>query len=284
MVDPFPFTSYEYEQHDAKMTASCWTSWFGDDKLLKRAYVLDRIDTCHRGHTLSQARVKQSLPPNLCTRCELATRAAVETFFESSSRAHITLCAREWLDETLFDVSGGRLELLVDAMWEAVFVDRSALRVEDGEYDQQNRDAERLVVNPLGTTRKLLTFLFVVARSLLDSCHALQPVGKRVKDRLHSKEWWEEYWGKVASHLSGQKSSGTTFDYWLDTIKTLAMRDMIIGDMKEVVRLLRTKCEVLQRTAMNAKGEELAFGSLCSVDGCNLVSQTTLIVSTTAEV
>lgn len=97
VVDPFPSGAFSVQplSEDVVKKRSLTTEWFGDERLLKRAYVLDRIDSCHRGYTLSQARVELSLPPELCARCQLATRAAVETFVESSSRAHINVCARQ---------------------------------------------------------------------------------------------------------------------------------------------------------------------------------------------
>jgi len=253
------------------------------ERRLQRAYVLDRIDDCHGGDTLSQTRAKQSVPPDLCPQCQLAMRAAIETFLESSVRAHVAVYAREWLDQTRIDVSGGRLELIVDAMWEAAFVDRAALRVEDGEHEKV-RDASRPVVSPLVTTRKFLTFLFLVARSLPGSCRALRPVGERVKERLHSEQWWTEYWEVVVVGLSRSQTSGTTFDDWLDELKTEALREMSVTEMKAVVELLRTKCQVRQRTGRDVHGKELAFGSLCDADGCSLHTQTTLAVSVASEV
>lgn len=159
-----------------------------------REYILDAID-CHDdgGHTLSQLRSLKSLPSTLCPRCMLAFRGAVDTFLESSSRAHTDVHAGDWLDATNIEWRG-RMEIVVDAMWEAAFVDHTGLSVEDeqpcGRHDGAPTASTR---HATATSRKFLVFLFLLARSSLGACLVLEEVGQRIKTRLHSRGWWQEY-------------------------------------------------------------------------------------------
>lgn len=245
-----------------------------------RAYVLDAIDDCLSGHTLSQRRSINSLPENLCPRCALAVRGAIEAFLESSNRAHINVHARAWLDDTHIEWRG-RLEIISDGMWEAVFVDHSGLLVEDEEHPQQKDEGEaRPVPNATVTTRKLLVFLFLVARSTLKACRVLEEVGQRVRERLHSEQWWTDYWQEVVRSLGTSRNSDDTVEDWMDGIKARALRDLSVAEMKVLVRLM-AKHPARPYSGRDVEDNEIPLGSFCGAPSCYLGTLTTCVVTST---
>jgi len=254
-----------------------------------RAYILDQIDECNGAQTLSDLRAKESLPEDLCNRCNLSVRAAVETFFESSLRGHMNVSANQWLYEADLDYHG-RLEGIVDAMWSACFVDHYALQVADDKgYEEARNNASKVVDKPVldspptaVTTRKFFVFLFLVARSLLGVCHSLHEVGEYVNSRLHSRQWWDDYWQDVVEELGKARQSDDTYEDWIDGIKTRALRKRTIAEAKAVINIL-VKHPVRLHTGKNAEGGETPIGHFCNMDGCHLNVQTTLAVTKPAD-
>lgn len=245
-----------------------------------RAYILDAIDDCLSGHTLSQRRALSSLPGDLCKRCSLAVRGAVEAFLESSNRAHINVHARAWLDDTHIEWRG-RLQIVSDGMWEAVFVDQTGLLVEDEEQtEKKDADDARPVPNATVTSRKLLVFFFLVARSTLKACRVLDKVGQRVKERLHSREWWNDYWQEVVRSLGTSRNSDDTVEDWIDGIKTRTLRDISVGEIKALVRLLADQ-PARPYSGRDVEGNDLPLGAFCNAPSCYLGSLTTCVVTHT---
>lgn len=243
--------------------------------LSTRAYVLDVIDDCHRGYTLSQKHTSTTLPENLCKRCTLAFRGAIETFLESSTRAHEGVQAREWLFDTQMDWLGG-FDKVADGLWEVAFAYPVALRVDDGDLvdDYGAAGTVQKGPNPTVTTRKFLVFLFLIARSLLSVCKPLESVGEHVSKRLHSRDWWHEYWTAVLAALRKDRNHNETYDDWMDGIRSTVMRDLTAAEMRTLVRLLADH-PMRQQTGKNADGKEQAMsGAYCNESGCTLNSQT----------
>lgn len=239
-----------------------------DELPAHRAYVLDAIDDCLNGHTLSQQRSLNSV------------RGAIEAFLESSNRAHVNVHARAWLDDTHIEWRG-RLEIICDGMWESVFVDQTGLLVED-EEPTENKDAgdARPVPNATVTTRKLLVFLFMVARSTLKACLVLDKVGNRVMERLHSRAWWTDYWQEVVRSLGTSRNSDDTVEDWMDGIKARVLRDVSVGEMKALVRLLADQ-PARPYTGHDVEANEIPLGSFCNAPSCYLGTLTTCVVRVT---
>lgn len=245
-----------------------------------RAYVLDAIDDCLSGQTLSQRRALKSLPENLCPRCALAVRGAIEAFLESSNRAHVNVHARAWLDDTHIEWRG-RLEIISDGMWEAVFVDHSGHLVEDEEHtEEKDAGKARPVPNATVTTRKLLVFLFLVARSTLKACLVLKEVGQRVRERLHSEQWWTEYWQAVVQSLGTNRNGDDTVEDWMDGIKARALRDLSVSEMKVLVQLM-AKHPARPHPGRDVEDNEIPLGAFCNAPSCYLGTLTTCVVTST---
>lgn len=279
VADPFPpgALSRPGGPHGREAADGGWQ--LGDLVPTYRAYVLDVIDDCHRGYTLSQKQATSTLPAHLCRRCKLAVRGAVEAFLESSTRAHSGVHAQAWLHGTQMEWFGG-MEKVADSLWEAAFADPVALRVDDGELEEDNpaADAVQRAPSPTVTTRKLLVFLFLIARSLLGACKALESVGLRIRERLHSRDWWSEYWTAVLGALRKDRKTNETYSDWLDRIRIVVVRDLTTAELKALIRLLADH-SIRQRTGRNARGEEQAVSdAYCNVDGCTLNTQTGMVV------
>lgn len=251
----------------------------------KRTYILDKLDDHRGGHTMSQMREQDSLPRKLCQCCNVAARAAVEAFLESSSRAHVNVHARAWLADTHIDWSG-QMEGVVDAMWEAAFVGQAALRVEDGEADewaQENIAVPQVPANPTAASRKLLVLLFLVARSVLGTCGVLEGVARHIQARLHSSAYWNDYWSKVVGLMAVPPAKNQPYAGWIDGIKDSAMREVTVAEMKTLVRLL-SEHPVQQFACIDRSGVERVLSSFCCSINCNLSTHTTMVVRASFDV
>eukprot|EP00168_Porphyra_purpurea_P006241 TRINITY_DN17676_c0_g1_i1.p1 TRINITY_DN17676_c0_g1~~TRINITY_DN17676_c0_g1_i1.p1 ORF type:complete len:524 (-),score=69.34 TRINITY_DN17676_c0_g1_i1:110-1681(-) len=246
----------------------------------QRTYILDKLDDYRGGHTMSQLRARVSLPQPLCHCCELAVCGAVEAFLESSSRAHVNVCARAWLANTHIDWSG-RMEGVVDAMWEAAFVDQAALGVEDGEVDNEGQEGavvSQVSAHPTSASRRLLVIFFLVARSVLGTCTVLEDVAKHIQARLHSLASWTEYWEKVVGHMAQTHEADHTYDGWIDGIKARALREVTVAEMRTLVELL-AKRPLVNVEAADVEGKKVVFGSFCNFDRCLLSQHTSMVVT-----
>ncbi|KAK1870329.1 hypothetical protein I4F81_012791 [Pyropia yezoensis] len=251
----------------------------GDQSLTTAAATEMVVGVEARGYTLSQKHTSTTLPENLCKRCTLAFRGAIETFLESSTRAHEGVQAREWLFDTQMDWLGG-FDKVADGLWEVAFAYPVALRVDDGDLvdDYGAAGTVQKGPNPTVTTRKFLVFLFLIARSLLSVCKPLESVGEHVSKRLHSRDWWHEYWTAVLAALRKDRNNNETYDDWMDGIRSTVMRDLTAAEMRTLVRLLADH-PMRQQTGKNADGKEQAMsGAYCNESGCTLNSQTALVV------
>ncbi|OSX76852.1 hypothetical protein BU14_0171s0001 [Porphyra umbilicalis] len=290
VADPFPPSRLAREDDVANAHEDVNAPALGRAvRKVTRAYILDQIDECNGSQTLSDLRAEESLPEDLCDRCNLAVRAAVETFFESSLRGHMNVSANQWLYEADLDYHG-RLEGIVDAMWSACFVDHFALQVADDKgYEEARNNASKVVDKPVldsppmaVTTRKFFVFLFLVARSLFGVCHSLEEVGEYVKSRLHSRQWWDDYWQDVVEELGKARHSNDTYEDWIDGIKTDVLRNRTIAEAKAIINIL-VKHPVRLHTGKNVEGGETPIGHFCNMDSCHLNVQTTLAVTKPAD-
>lgn len=247
-----------------------------------RACILDVIDDSNGARTLSQARSSHSLPESLCSRCALAVRGAVETFLESSDRAHADVCASEWLDNVRIDWRGN-MEVILDVLWEAAFVDNNALRVEplrveDGTHDGARGDRQQPgAPSPsIITTQKLLVFLFLVARSVLGCCPDLDGVCDRIKKRLHQREWWNDYWTTLLDSLP--RSEGLSVPR-ATKVKAQVLRKRTAVELNAVLDELERTPPAVYLEGKGHDGKDVHLGGLCGFSRCFLSEDTNLVVT-----
>lgn len=251
---------------------------------VERSYILDTIDDCNGGGTLSQVRSSRSLPETLCNRCTLAVRGAVETFLESSSRAHADVCASEWLDKFDIDWRGG-MEVILDVLWETAFVDYHALRVEPLRVETSvkartgSRSIEQQPLSPpppIVTTQKLLVFLFLVARSVLGYCPHLDPVRDRVEERLHTQAWWDDYWTTLLDEFPQSESLTLSS---AAKVKTKVLQKRTAEELNFLLKQMESCPPAVHLEGKGHHDKVVHVGGLCGFDRCFLSEQAHLVVT-----
>lgn len=207
--------------------------------MMDRARYLDMADLLQQGGTVSDELMTRGMK-KFCQRCCLATRCAVESFLESSERGHTDLRAGVWLRNIGMNWRGN-FERVMDVMWEAVFIDAKASKIDFLEQDSSPDFGDRTKI----TTTKTLALLFLIVRSLLKTSKehpTFQHVASIVRDGPFVRSWWDRYWSVLAQRLSTKPSMpGSSIDDNKIGEKTraeykAALRQVIDEDMSSIVR------------------------------------------------
>lgn len=277
-VDPFPAGLFSSPASDP--CPSSIVSFAGEittatrcfrqlDEMNRRTCVLDAIDDCHGGSTLSEGRCAWSLPGKFCRRCKTAVRGAVEAFLESSSRAHADVQPDAWLDAVTMDW-GNSMEPVMDTLWVTVFVDHTALRVEDRGRPDGDTPSD-VTVGEIARTKKLLLFLFLVARSLFAECPQLERVVDYIKAQLHSESWWKSYWTQLVDVIDVCKLNGAEQD---KTKEIERAKEVVLWQMRNEDLVALLHCLVARQESPSTTADAV----LCGEGTCSLHSNTDVVV------
>lgn len=260
VVDPFPASLFPTASVDEE--AGCSPRRLRGE-FDRRTWVLDVIDECHGGYTLSEERCARSLPTTVCGRCKVAVRGAVEAFLESSSRAHVDVQSRAWLDGVTLEWNGA-MEPVMDTMWASVFVDHTALRVED-DGDPSGQAHIHSAGEVTSRTKQLLLFLFLVARSIVNETPSLGSARSYIQSNLHTSSWWESYWRELLGVVgaSGRQGTGEVAAPWRQEIQRA--KEVVLWRMRNRDMNALLRCFVADLQPEPATNEVLCGTANCAL-------------------
>lgn len=221
--------------------------------------VLDVIDAVLPSGTLSDRRLA-FLDRLLCDHCNMAVRAAVEAFVESSHRQHVGVRAPTWFqDATVIWTPSFRSVL--DVMRHGALLDNAGVLVDgdpaDGGPSSHDNDAY-VRLSAMQATDQVMTLLFFLSRSLLGGSTVLGPLRDHIKRRLHvseSGDWWTSYWASLRARLAASSA-------WQPSLKGGAHRQEEIGKLMDAALRDTVDQEVRGVLQLLLDGERTNWGGL----------------------
>lgn len=226
--------------------------------------VLDVIDAVLPSGTLSDRRLA-FLDRLLCDHCNMAVRAAVEAFVESSNRQHVGVRAPVWFqDATVIWTPSFRSVL--DVMRHGALLDNAGILV-DGDPAEGDPSAsvetEYARLSGMQATDQVMTLLFFLSRSLLGGSTVLAPLREHIHRRLHvseSGDWWASYWASLRARLAASSA-------WQSSLKR-AHRHEEVGKLMDVALRDTVDREVRGVLQLLLEGERSNWGGLATPRLC----------------